>query len=74
LSERYRVHALDLPGFGNAPDVSGDISAEAYLSLVHEGVLGLIKNEPAAVLASRSVVRLLQTSRGGLARNAAGWR
>ena len=50
LSERYRVHALDLPGFGNAPDVSGDISAEAYLSLVHEGVLGLIKNEPAAVL------------------------
>ena len=38
LARRHRVLALDLPGFGDAPDVARGISADAYLTLVVDGV------------------------------------
>jgi len=50
LSQRYRVLALDLPGFGDAPDVARDIGPDDYLALVAAGVDRLIGDRPTAVV------------------------
>lgn len=50
LSKHYRVFALDLPGFGDAPDVPRDIDPDDYLALVAAGVDKLIGNRPAAII------------------------
>lgn len=34
LRERYTLHAFDLPGCGDSPDVPADIAAEDYLDIV----------------------------------------
>lgn len=50
LSRHYRVIALDLPGFGDAPDVARDIDPDDYLALVAAGVGILIGDRPTAVI------------------------
>lgn len=50
LSRHYRVLALDLPGFGDAPDVARDIDPDDYLALVAAGVSTLIGDRPTAVI------------------------
>lgn len=50
LSRHYRVLALDLPGFGDAPDVARNIDPDDYLALVAAGVSALIGNRPTAVI------------------------
>lgn len=50
LSTCCRVYALDLPGFGKAPDVPRDIDADSYLFLIHQGVKKLIGDRPTAIV------------------------
>lgn len=50
LAAHYRVHALDLPGFGAAPDVAREIDADSYLALVHEGVRIAIGKQSTAII------------------------
>lgn len=38
LAAHYTVHAIDLPGFGESPDVPDDLSADGYLDWVAEAV------------------------------------
>lgn len=50
LSQHHSVYALDLPGFGDAPDVPRGISADEYLSLVHQAVQKLIGDDDVSVV------------------------
>lgn len=51
LAKHYRVVAVDLPGFGDAPPVSRDIDPDEYLALVERGVRQLIGGRPTAIVA-----------------------
>lgn len=51
LAQHYRVIALDLPGFGDAPDVPRDIAPDDYLALVARSVDALIGDKPTAIVA-----------------------
>jgi pimeloyl-ACP methyl ester carboxylesterase len=42
LARHHRVLALDLPGFGDSPDVPRDVEADAYLAMVVDGVRRLV--------------------------------
>ena len=57
LARTFHVHAVDLPGFGEAADVPKDISADDYLTLVHHSITPLID--------SAGVVTLVGFSFGG---------
>jgi pimeloyl-ACP methyl ester carboxylesterase len=50
LAREHRVIALDLPGFGDSPDISRDIDADRYLSLVTAGIRHLIGDRFASVV------------------------
>ncbi|HWK97035.1 MAG TPA: alpha/beta fold hydrolase [Pseudolabrys sp.] len=50
LAREHRIIALDLPGFGDSPDVPGDIGADDYLSLVVDGIRRLIGDRPASIV------------------------
>ncbi len=50
LSRRFCVYALDLPGFGDAPDVPRTIVAASYTSLVEEGVNALVGKASVSVV------------------------
>jgi pimeloyl-ACP methyl ester carboxylesterase len=50
LARDFRVHAIDLPGFGEAPDVPKDISADDYLKLARHGIAMLFELEGTAAL------------------------
>lgn len=50
LARQHRIIALDLPGFGDSPDVPRDIEADSYLSLVVDGIRRLIGDRPASII------------------------
>ncbi len=50
LARQHRVIALDLPGFGDSPDVPRDIDADSYLSLVVDGLRRLMSDRPASIV------------------------
>jgi pimeloyl-ACP methyl ester carboxylesterase len=50
LARHHRVLALDLPGFGDSPDVPRDTDADSYLSLVVDGMRRLIGGRPASII------------------------
>ncbi|MCK9920260.1 alpha/beta fold hydrolase [Microbacteriaceae bacterium K1510] len=50
LARHYRVIALDLPGFGDSPDVARDIDADGYLALVVNGVRRLAGERPVSIV------------------------
>lgn len=50
LSEWARVYALDLPGFGDAPEVPSGIDADKYLALVEKDVRALIGADHASII------------------------
>ncbi len=50
LARYFQVHAVDLPGFGEAPDVPDGISPEDYLALVHRSIERLIWPEGTGAL------------------------
>lgn len=51
LARHYRVIALDLPGFGDAPDVPRDMAPDDYLAMIARGVDDLIGDQPTAIVA-----------------------
>lgn len=45
LAARFRVHAVDLPGFGDAADVPRGLPAEGYVDLVHAALSPLAEED-----------------------------
>jgi 2-hydroxy-6-oxonona-2,4-dienedioate hydrolase len=50
LASHYRVIALDLPGFGDAPDVPRSIAPDDYLAMIARSVDDLVGNGPTAIV------------------------
>ena len=71
LRERFTVHALDLPGCGDGPDVPDDIAEEDYLALVLEAVAEIAAGRKVdvagfsfgGVIAAMTAVRMPQAVR-----------
>jgi pimeloyl-ACP methyl ester carboxylesterase len=51
LSARFTVHALDLPGFGESPDVPADVSPDGYLDWVARAVQDVALGSPGGQVA-----------------------
>lgn len=49
LSRRYAVHALDMPGYGDSPQVPRDIPDDDYAAMVAETVAAIGSYEPVAL-------------------------
>lgn len=49
LMERFRVHAVDLPGYGDAQDTPRGIAPDAYVALVHASLAPLAEEGPLLV-------------------------
>ena len=46
LAAQFRVHALDLPGFGDAPDAPPQATPAEYLQLIHAALASLAQEGP----------------------------
>lgn len=56
LAAHFTVHALDLPGFGESPDVAQDVSPDAYLDWVAEAVKDAVAHDGQGNTASTGIV------------------
>jgi pimeloyl-ACP methyl ester carboxylesterase len=49
LSQKYAVHALDMPGYGDSPSVDRDLPEDDYAAMVAEAVGAIGSYEPVAL-------------------------